>query len=316
MDMNSSTSSSDVTGHADPALRRAAWGSVATVAGLVVVVLTGAGLLQRSNASLKPWNMGGAEILFVGTSHAGSGVDPNAFKRPVGVMSFRGLDHQLADAVLATNEQRWPRMSIAVIEVDEFTLLTDMTQTGREAPLELLARLDLSIGELPASADRGALWRARMWGSGNGSSALYPRMRWTAKRLFYDPEPAREAHPVTAEAGRLRVEYVHRISEGRVEDNIRALVTSVRRLRSRGVRVVLMSYPEHQYYRAARPRAWDEAVAQAVTAVRTADGPVDYWDFRSDPSFADADFANIDHLSAEGASRLSAILASRLGESR
>jgi hypothetical protein len=305
--MSSSTSSSN----GPSARRRAALRVAVRAIGALAVIGLGVNVLKRTNPALERWNVGQAETLFVGTSHTDSGIEPAAFDRPIGVVSFPALDHRLAEAVITRHEDRWPRLKYAVIEIDEFTLFTDATQTNGEDPLELLTKLDLSIGDLPPAADRGSLWRALTLLSGNGTTALHPSLRFTARRLFYDAPPS-ERRPLQRSAGWLRVGFLSRISVGRPADNIDALVRLSRRLATRGIRVALMTYPQHEYYRAARPPAWDATIAEAVQAVRKSVPDVEYWDFRSQSGFSDEDFFNVDHLSDAGAFKLSSLVARRL----
>lgn len=314
--MSSSTSSSEPAGAVTASRPRAALRVVGTIVVLVAAAGLTAFVMRRANVALKPWNFDTATIVFVGTSHTANGIVPVASGPPVGVVSFPGLDHQLANAVMAQHEDRWPRLSVAVLEVDEFTLFTDMTRTDREAPLELLARLDLAIGDLPPAADRGLAWRSRMWLAGKGTSVLDPSLRFTARRLFFTAPPVREQRALTAAAGVARVAYLRGIAVGRIADNIDALVRLSRRLTGRGVHIVLMSYPQHYYYRAARPPEWNVIIDQATRTVMGAVPDVERWDYRTDSAFVDGDFANVDHLSAAGAEKLSTRVVQLLSERR
>jgi hypothetical protein len=271
-------------------------------------------ILERSNPATQPWNGSAAEILFVGTSHAANGIDASVFGGTAGVVSFRGLDHRLAAATIARHAERWPRLLYALLEVDEFTLLTDMTQTSRDNPLELLAGLDLPLTALPPAPDRRAWWMSRLVLSGKGTAALDSSLRLTTQRLFYDRRKASRAVPLalTPAAGNNRVRFLERVATGQVADNVRALADLTQLLTTRGVKVVLLSYPQHRHYREARRDQWDRHIAQAVTAVNAVLPEVPFWDYRADAGFDDADFTNVDHLNKSGAVKLSRIVANRL----
>jgi hypothetical protein len=287
-----------------------AW--LARAAAVVAVLWVCIVILDRTNPAIAAWNTDSAEILFVGSSHTATGIDPAAFDGSAGVVSFPGLDHRLSAAAIGRHLDRWPRLGRAFLEVDEFTLLTDMSGTMGDNPLEVLARLDLSLWDLPPAPERGVWWRARMLLAGKGTGALDPSVRFNTERVFYGSAPDESARTLTASAGVARMNYLKRIAAGDVDDNVRALVELTRLLAARRVEVTLLSYPQHRFYREARPAEWDRRIEQVVRAVQGVNGAVGYWDLRGDAAFADADFQNVDHLGDAGARKLSAMIADRI----
>ena len=101
-----------------------------------------------------------------------------------------------------------------------------------------------------------------------------------------------------------------------VDRNIEALVRTLRLLRERDLRVVLIRFPHHRGYWENRPRSWDAAFQRALDRVWREFGreTFPFWDFERVPVFSDDEFRDGDHLNAKGSERFSAIVNGRILE--
>jgi hypothetical protein len=291
-------------------------------AGPAVVALLAAvaayAVLERSTLP-GPWNAAAAELVFLGTSHTFDAVDPEAFERPLGRVTFAGLDLQLAARTFERHRGRFPAARLLAVEIDDFSLGTD-----RVADLgpDLGPGLGPITGELhlwsTALPDRPPVRQRRAWKlrallDGDGMPGLYWRRRPTLARLLERADPIREApfaeppEDLTAPgasaavlAGR-RVVRLETQATADPEPNLAALERLVARAEEGGLKVVLVGYPLHPAYAAVRPPRWERLVEEALRRVRAVSPGIEFLDYRHVHDLPEAAFRNVDHLSPSGA---------------
>jgi hypothetical protein len=271
------------------------------------------------------WKRGDAEILFVGSSHVYSGVRSPAFERPAGVVSFAGMNVALAEAVLRKHRALWPKLGLIVLEVDEFTLLTDTVSGIRDDLGHLCDRLGLSFWDLPRG-DSAAWEHAGRAMRGCSWALLGPRHRLSLPRLrarlvgggalFEPPRPPRSwtesGVALSEQNAKKRTRFLEELVEaapGAKARNLAALSALASTASRQGLELALISLPKHRYYRQLRPTAWDEAIGAAVHAARRGGARnAEHWNLQADPRFRDAAFEDQDHLNAAGAAALAPLL--------
>ncbi len=93
-----------------------------------------------------------------------------------------------------------------------------------------------------------------------------------------------------------------------VTANLRFLESMTRWCRERGVRLVLVTTPVTASFRRAESPRQTALNRRALTALLRRHPEVRYLDFEADPRFVDADFYDADHLSDNGARKLTALV--------
>lgn len=331
--MSSSTSSSE-----SPRAGSTRSAGALVAAAFALAVPLGLLLVGAVSDALRDPRAGGPEarVLFIGSSHAEGALDPAALPWPSAFLTAPGLDLALAEAAFAAHdaEGRWPKLERVVIELDEYTLFTDRVEQQRHDLSHLLAKLDLSLLELPPGprpwARRLDLLKSAL--RGRGFAALHPDRRpsfanlWTAWTWRREPPPTgggpipppetdpalpRAPAALDPEGGRVGVATVTRLTRD-PPGRRAALVRLTETLRRRGLEVVFVSYPSHPIYTEARPPAWDAAIAEAADAACAGRPPCPRWlDLRRHP-LPDAAFTNVTHLNPAGARRFTRHLVTEL----
>jgi hypothetical protein len=326
VERSSSTFSSESLGELRSLSRATRLGILAYVLAGAVILCGGFAFLRRA---LPSWYWGNArtEVLFVGTSHVLDDIRPARMPWPTGRLWAAGADQSLLTTALLRHRAFWPALKVVVIEVDEMTLLSDRVWTERSDLSRITGGLDLDAWELPLR-DRGRIpWLALNLIKGTGWSAMDSQRRLTVDNFWGvslgSPaawSPDRSPPPPLARTSTLSVALslsgIAQLRKDTAPDtayNVASLIELVRTLRAEGLAVILLSTPNHGYYRGVRPKEWANAVHDAVDRVRAEmKEELPYWDDRADPSFVDDDFNNATHLSEPGAARYTDMLAERL----
>jgi hypothetical protein len=293
-----------------------------------IVVLASAvlalGILEHQTLP-RVWNASQAKVLFLGTSHTYEAIDPAAFDRPIGRLTFPGVDLELSATALLGHIDRWPQLEMVVIEVDDFSLLTDRMAYSYSDLQQIVGELHLWSTSLPNRAPIGErwLWKINNLFDGKGTPGLYWRRRPTLDRIlnpeesdapFVRPKPEDRAAPIlTEKKGATKVKFVHARITGPAEPNLTALEKLVSHLTRRNIGVVLISYPLHEVYEHARPEIWEEVLEEALLRASLAAGQEVLWlDHRFSHGMGDDAFMDVDHLNETGAAQFSARLAVEL----
>lgn len=320
---NSSIFSSESQGE----LKGAPWGRAMLVLVAALLLIGSASSLLRRLFLPSGWGGEQTQTLFVGTSHFDGAVAYRRLPMPSGLLFLAGADQQLLSTSLLKHLEHWPALKCAVLELDEMTLLSDRAWQHRKDLSVLASELDLDAWELPSRGDAPRRMATFALGllRGRGWAALSPSKRLTLTNLeaalttrpgpwvpdTSPPPPVVKTSTLSVELSRRGVEFLER--EGADPRwNLEALVEAAQALKQRGVRVILLTTPNHRYYRELRPAKWDALIAEGVRRVNEAAGPVPHWDYRSDPGFGDEDFNNATHLHAASAVRFTEGLAGRL----
>ncbi|MBI2378462.1 MAG: hypothetical protein HYV07_30970 [Deltaproteobacteria bacterium] len=294
-----------------------------------MIALVGVALGFRALRTLIPPPLFGTEdtqLLFVGTSHVGDGIAYTRMPWPTAMLAHAGADQRLLTKAFLEHRERWPRLRVAVVEVDEVSLVGDRFWTQRFDLSATCGELDLDAHQLPSSRAEPVrlAWVAWNLARGRGFSALHASRRLTletVRRLLASPRgPWRpeKSSPNQVSTSSISVartrEGLARLERDAVEPsaNVRALGELVAALEASGVRVVLLSLPQHPAYLGLRPERFVRATRAALDEVRKVSRTEPtVWDDRG-MSLTDEDFTNATHLSSLGAARYASLLSRRL----
>ncbi len=297
------------------------WHLLIAVTGLTVLI-GGSAALNR-HAGPGALRISSAQIVFVGTSHVTRGIavtSPSVVK-----IDMAALDLAVAQRAVEKRLTDWPKLRVAVIEVDEFSLFSDTVHSYERNLSELCGKLSLNALELPPQPNdlrRNYVAISGLW-SGRGYASLWERKRLTIQNVA----TARTAHtkkPIapTAEGALARVAYarnnlfVRSASENCEHYNLPALLALIGTLEQREVEVRLIRFPTTAAYRDARPAVWQERIDEAVAEVTRNYPDVELWDYSCDHRFTDDDFDDVDHLGKAGARRFTDIVLTRIATQR
>lgn len=271
------------------------------------------------------WNTPTAEVLFVGTSRTANAIDPAEFERPIGQVTFYASDIDLLSASLLRHLDRWSRLEVVVIEISDFTLLTDRVREGFSDLGPIVGELHLWSIALPNREPRFErwLWKLNNLLDGKGTPGLYYRRRPTLERLLTrerSEAPFAKANDPTApgrtldqDAGKARLSFISHRTGGSVEPNLSALENLVSVLTDRGIAVVLVGYPEHEELARLRPESWEKVIEKGLErGHQAAAAELPWLDYRRTHDMSDSAFRDIEHLNPRGAAEFSERLALEL----
>lgn len=329
---------------APPRRRRRRWTALAGFLAVVLVAEAGARVLVADHLDAPDgWNLprlhaqvaameqlgaaGGADVLLLGSSVVGSGLDPDllgtassrydrAFTLWLPGAPVRSLEvmyEQLAEPSLAPEvvviglTAREVNASGDGQERNVQSLLTSPALRQRAGTESLLQRLDRWASQRSALVrlrstlrDPGRLVLALRAGKSDHSGGL--------PEPWNDPRPAYQDRPEHLAQERRALEGFR--PQGVELDALRRLVTTVRR---DGARVVLVDMPVHgPAYEPLFPRGpADVAAYGSALAEVCAELQVECLDASTEP-WTEQDFSNVNHLSRSGTERLTTLVASAL----
>ncbi len=298
----------------------------------LVIVVTAAAL-QRAHFSPPLWKTERARVLFIGSSHVGNGIALAipAYGPEVAVLHYPGMDSVLALSAYRRHKERWPALAVAVLELDEFVLLSDIEKSRKADMSSLATRLGLEAWDLPNFPEEPVrlLWRLRNLLMGRGLLLMQPDLRLSTPAVLRRVHGTSEVFAVSSSAvvpsfpvvfdpskGRARVEFIERLKRTNVQDNIDAFLELVSLLYRCGVQVVFLTVPTHASYTTVRPPEWDVLLQRVAAEAEAAVGePIPWWQMRTNAGFEDeALYQNLDHLNREGAAKLADVLKPRIEE--
>lgn len=297
----------------------------------ISVVLTVVGAFSLLEALFIPpaWKSPSAKVLMMGTSHLDNAIEPRLLPWDAGILACAGADLQLLTTAFDVHRERWPNLELVIIEVDEYTLLTDRVRGRRDDLSPLVDRLNLTVWDFE---DRGDAWERLRWrlvnlARGRGQAALQPRRRlglvnarWLRDRWLRDPvdrpppppppyvapDPAKVS-PEGAAKGMKRFEKL--IEEP--EWNVASLEALVDRLTAQGIEVVLVTFPSHPNYSRIRPPEWDALIRSVHTRVAAKNRAIEYWNLR-EMALPEEAFTDLTHLDRRGAYDFTKALVDRI----
>ena len=259
-----------------------------------------------------------------GSSHVRAGIVPDLFAGPAANLAEDGLNYLTAEAVLNRHWDRIRRADVLLLELDPVPVVND-TVARREGDLSDLTGWGLEWREMRLSW--WEIWEQRI----GGLLAARPRRPMDALIAVRQASaPAQGGVTGKNDPGRAgfeaRTERVRadqfaaqsaatgtEFDRGMIRENLDAAGRIVGRGRRDGLRVVLIRPPYHPAYRVhPKAAARDRFRRAAEDRLREIDPDIEVWD---DSALLDddADFADLTHLSREGAQKWTAVLAGRLG---
>lgn len=318
MQRSSSTSSSD---EGFPGLRRfvARFALFLLPAAAAELALEARLARVQNSYSLKRDGLAQAEpslqVVFLGPSHAYYGLDPDKLSRPAfnlaNVSQGLTIDAQLAEQALA----RAPALRLVVLSFSYFSL-GYRTETGAEPWRNGFTRYFYG---LPGDQDSVTLLHPRNYSllalygpeqvRGMALKGFHSTLADHVSPLgFYASEPGAPASILDEKEGEARVrDHEAQQSDEARARNTEALRTLLAALDARKVKAAFVTLPVHRTYSAFIDRAaWQRS--RAVIAAMLRPGAVSYHDYLDDPRFTLEDFHDHDHLSAEGAARMTQVL--------
>lgn len=326
MERNSSIFSFESLGELRDLSRASRLRILAGFAAAIALWLGGFSFLRHALVSWY-WGDPRTEVLFVGTSHVLDGIQPPRMAWPTSRLWGPGVDQALLTRSFLRHRARWPALEVVLLELDERTLLEDRVWTERDDLTRITGTLDLDAWELPLRDRDRIPFLAKNLARGTGWSAMHPthRLGFTNFWTLFAPPPGpwkanRPPLPGVVRTSSLSVTLSREgIAQVRAESardpayNLTSLIALVRAMRAEGLKVILLTTPNHAYYRDVRPKEWDRMVYDAVARVRSELGEeIPHWDDRADPRFSDDDFNNATHLDTRGAARYTDLLSNRL----
>lgn len=255
------------------------------------------------------------EVLFVGTSHFGYGIDPRLYS-PNGMNITAGaLNYECMEIILGKHLDQSMNLRVLVIEAGIVPLRVD-TMTRLEEDYRSLYRIGLDTFDLPLGLYRRSMqWLKESW-------LFYPVYfmdRWSPSLLVWGSRPlggegegrmdTRGFTPLervisNQNDGRAVVEH-HRLDHLRLDHsavNLPALLRIVQMAADRHVPVVFIRMPHHASYVENRPAAWETQYQEMLATVRGVVRPEQwiYLDWEQRDEFLESHFADGDHLNVDG----------------
>jgi hypothetical protein len=270
-------------------------------------------------------------VLGLGTSHLDVMVDPKRIDVPMMNLPQDIGSYVCLEAVLAGNLGRLPNLELVLVEMDIVPLLYDTLPVYKSDYTKFLdLEPDLQQLREPWHRKLRLYWeRALVYSRWTGP--LVAREKLAPSHILAARKEARDGPAWPLEAGHRGIDtqmtssndgaaivaiHTREGSLEHVDRNLEALLRILRRLRERGVAVVLVRFPHHHTYWEVRPATWDAAHARALEAVSKVPDlqGIPYWDFERSPSYPDAEFRDGDHLNVRGAKRFAEMLNRRILE--
>jgi hypothetical protein len=250
------------------------------------------------------------EVIFVGSSHIYTAVDPAQFTCPVVNLSDSGLNYQCAEMLCRHFDRSVKGARVVVIELDAVPVYQD-TLALRGGDFRDFWEWGLTGWDLPASPwIRFSAEVSRQTGVGRWSPLV--------------PQQIMEVAPADKVLGpgfkgrtdrlnpALKEEFFASLGtsfpQDVVETNIQSLITLVSRFQQTGVRVLLLRMPFHQdYWRHPSSSLRENYAEIALQRLRERSGSAmpEILDLRSALQLSDQSFSDWTHLSDAGARQLS-----------
>jgi hypothetical protein len=266
-------------------------------------------------------------ILTFGSSHVAFGVNPMLFSQPAMNLGVDGQDYIIEDRLVEKALDLVPRLDVAIVEFD-VVLLARTVERGNDR--RRFYRMGLAIWDLDQP---DTLWERirRNWIWFMGPDLIYerltPRDLWDHRK----PETSTLAPGHRPKYGRIPANYdglprvrahlkQHRDSKADYRVNLRALHTTIERIRARNIAVVLVHWPHHRSYWEHWPPEFERILQPSLVEVeerwlKDAGSGVQYWDYGRSWRFRDENFIDSNHLNHVGAGRFTRLLDRRLLES-
>jgi len=258
-------------------------------------------------------------VLVLGTSHVMFGLVPDRFGPDAVVVSAGAMNFESMELVAEYALARAPNIQTALIECDILPLRVD-TLSKYNGDFSSLYALGVGLNDLP----RNPYWKLKQ--ALRESRGLYPiffmpRMNprgWLWSRRWKGEKQQGQSMQMLTGRGKLEGQ-VHEGNDGRVvvgfhradmrpdysNENTAALMRMIRHLESQGIQVVLFRLPHHTTYLQAQPEEWEQQIRALVASIHSEFPRIPYGDFKADPEYGDADFADGHHLNGQGAERFS-----------
>lgn len=301
------------------------WGAVlaAGVVGLTLLasVLLNALVRPREPLARRSLNFANGQILVLGNSQLRA-IRPEVLAFPAADLAIGGSDYAIQDALLASIAPEMPKLKVVVVGLDNIPLLTPAMKKRRGDFTELMDlgmdwwRLpDLSLGRRLGCGFRNIplfrpLFASRKLdveqiGKLARRSAQPPPVETSQRLLPTQVHPGFEFAPVDGE--RKMERYVQTLrEEHNLANNWRHYLNILKYCAGHGLKLALVRTPTTSEFWRARPRAWDEQAAEMISqanAILPAN-QIRLWDLERNASFEVDSFRDPNHLSPEGAVRL------------
>jgi len=274
------------------------------------------------------------QVLALGSSHIMMGLWPERYSVEMINLTAGALNLSCVEALLKRHISRVPNLQTAIIEVEDAPLIVD-TVTSRSGDLRDLLHLGLSPFDIPVLAPdqkHKAVFDALAyplinlpratphgWAQNQMQSyAVRQRPRAEQKKAqiglnlmeSIQPFPGFIATTLTIQKGydprplMNTINTPHPHAQQVIKLNTQALVRSVRMLRERGVRVLLLRLPKTSSYWKLRSSYLKKSYAKLDSTLLREfgrDPGVSRLDLTRSAAFSDRDFFDVNHLNIYGA---------------
>jgi hypothetical protein len=268
----------------------------------------------RAVESLSPQT----EAIFLGSSHVYCAIRPSEHANDVMTLAAPMFDYKWQERLVDLHLDRAPGTRVVVLEAGVVTLRTDTVQlyNGRNA---ILRDFGFDVPDASSRADEvvpmflsSRFFRPIYY----DSIRLTPNEHLAAFEIEAGYFPSRLRYDSSTAMKSLEM-HIEETREEHIAANYEALARTIRKLLDRGVRVVLMRYPHHSFYRERCPPKWEEQLQASLAALREefGDDGFDFWNLRASIRIdEDAKFRNVDHLNDLGTQELTRLIEPRLRE--
>ena len=263
------------------------------------------------------------EVMFIGTSHVGYGIDPRLYRLRSMNITAGALNYECMEIILKKYLDQAPRLRVLLLEADIVPLRVD-TMRRLDGDYRSLYRIGLNTFDLPLGWYAKAMqWLRESW----FFYPIYFMDRWSPSLLVWGRRPlggegegnidtlghtTLDRNISELNDGRVVVEH-HRQDHLRVDHsaaNMPALLRILKMADQRQLPVVFLRMPHHSSYVRNRPPEWEAQyqamLAEAQTAIQP--GLFQCLDWEQRDEFMDAHFADGDHLNRQGVRMLRDLL--------
>ena len=257
---------------------------------------------------------GPVDVIFVGSSHIRSGINPACFPYSVINLADSGLDYQMAEVLCKKYWKQVSKAKMVVLELDpvpvykntlairkgDFRNFHEWGLHARELPLSSWETFKASVSEYSEVSRMGKIW----------PSLISPQRPFDSSLV--GPGFKSQVHHVTSTTKVDFNELGTEFDQIEIDRNITCLRRLLLNLKKEGVNVKMLRPPYHQVYWENRKSNIRNRYAEiALNTFLKTPGVTgaDVIDMRYESQAIDEFFSDWTHLSAQGAKHLSELLA-------
>jgi len=266
--------------------------------------------LKRENLEKSSSDM---EVLVLGDSWGWNGIDPRYFQKKGFNLANPSQDLYVDQQLLDRYIDNLPALKIVLQSLSYRSLQYDIMQ-GRNYRVCLTIREFYILPKNPLELLRFDMCSLLTKESKDPFTNVF---YWKKNLINYDyPSIVQEngwakceltLKPVLIDAQKRVTSHESQMIPALMPVNIQRLESMNRKLKERGIKMVLISLPVSKYYAdSMKPGKFNEIYGEIKRLSQRKD--IAYFDYLRDPRFSDEDFYNYDHMNYRGAEKISRII--------